>query len=74
MRENKTGVRLPVSPKKQMAERQARESLAAVAQGWSAPQQSVEPEFSPTSDGRRNPRNAARRARRHARLGRLFSV
>ena len=40
MRENKTGVRLPVSPKKQMAERQARESLAAVAQGWGTPQQS----------------------------------
>lgn len=42
MTENKTGVRLPVSPKKQMAERQARESLAAVAQGWGsgAPQQS----------------------------------
>lgn len=40
MRENKTGVRLPVSPKKRMAERQARESLAAVAQGWGAPQQS----------------------------------
>lgn len=40
MRENKTGVRLPVSPKKQMAERRARESLAAVAQGWGAPQQS----------------------------------
>lgn len=36
MTENKTGVRLPVSPKKQMAERQARESLAAVAQGWGA--------------------------------------
>ena len=36
MTENKTGVRLPVSPKTQMAERQARESLAAVAQGWSA--------------------------------------
>lgn len=36
MTENKTGVRLPVSPKKQMAERWARESLAAVAQGWSA--------------------------------------
>ncbi len=40
MTENKTGVRLPVSPKKQMAERRARESLAAVAQGWGAPQQS----------------------------------
>lgn len=40
MRENKTGVRLPVSPRKQMAERQARESLAAVAQGWGTPQQS----------------------------------
>lgn len=42
MTENKTGVRLPVSPKKQMAERQARERLAAVAQGWGAgaPQQS----------------------------------
>ena len=40
MTENKTGVRLPVSPKKQMAERQARESLAAVAQGWGTPQQS----------------------------------
>lgn len=40
MTENKTGVRLPVSPKKQMAERWARESLAAVAQGWGAPQQS----------------------------------
>lgn len=40
MRENKTGVRLPVNPKKQMAERWARESLAAVAQGWGAPQQS----------------------------------
>ena len=40
MTENKTGVRLPVYPKKQMAERQARESLAAVAQGWGAPQQS----------------------------------
>lgn len=42
MTENKTGVRRPVSPKKQMAERQARESLAAVAQGWvaGAPQQS----------------------------------
>lgn len=42
MTEKKTGVRLPVSPKKQMAERQARESLAAVAQGWGAgaPQQS----------------------------------
>lgn len=40
MTENKTGVRLPVNPKKQMAERQARESLAAVAQGWGAPQQS----------------------------------
>lgn len=42
MTENKTGVRLPVGPKKQMAERQARESLAAVAQGWGAgaPQQS----------------------------------
>ena len=42
MTENKTGVRLPVSRKKQMAERQARESLAAVAQGWGAgaPQQS----------------------------------
>lgn len=36
MTENKTGVRLPVSRKKQMAERQARESLAAVAQGWGA--------------------------------------
>ena len=36
MTENKTGVRLPVRPKKQMAERQARESLAAVAQGWGA--------------------------------------
>lgn len=36
MTENKTGVRRPVSPKKQMAERQARESLAAVAQGWGA--------------------------------------
>ena len=36
MTENKTGVRLPVSPKKQMAERRARESLAAVAQGWGA--------------------------------------
>ena len=34
MTENKTGVRLPVSPKKQMAERQARESLAAVAALW----------------------------------------
>lgn len=42
MTENKTGVRLPVSRKKQMAERQARESLADVAQGWGAgaPQQS----------------------------------
>lgn len=42
MTEKKTSVRLPVSPKKQMAERQARESLAAVAQGWvaGAPQQS----------------------------------
>lgn len=42
MTENKTGVRLPVSPKKQRSERQARESLAAVAQGWGsgAPQQS----------------------------------
>lgn len=40
MTENKTGVRLPVSPKKQMAVRRARESLAAVAQGWGAPQQS----------------------------------
>lgn len=40
MTENKTGVRLPVSPKKQMAERRARESLAAVAQGWGTPQQS----------------------------------
>lgn len=42
MTENKTGVRRPVSPKKQMAERWARESLAAVAQGWGAgaPQQS----------------------------------
>lgn len=40
MTENKTGVRLPVSLKKQMAERQARESLAAVAQGWGTPQQS----------------------------------
>ena len=42
MTEKKTGVRLPVSPKKQMAQRQARESLAAVAQGWvaGAPQQS----------------------------------
>lgn len=42
MTENKTGVCCPVSPKKQMAERQARESLAAVAQGWGAgvPQQS----------------------------------
>ena len=36
MTENKTGVRRPVSPKKQMAERWARESLAAVAQGWGA--------------------------------------
>lgn len=40
MTENKTGVRLPVNPKKQMAERRARESLAAVAQGWGTPQQS----------------------------------
>lgn len=40
MTENKTGVCRPVSPKKQMAERRARESLAAVAQGWGAPQQS----------------------------------
>lgn len=40
MTENKTGVCRPVSPKKQMAERQARESLAAVAQGWGTPQQS----------------------------------
>lgn len=42
MTENKTGVHRPVSPKKQMAERWARESLAAVAQGWGAgaPQQS----------------------------------
>ena len=42
MTENKTGVSLPVSPKKKMAERRARESLAAVAQGWGAgtPQQS----------------------------------
>lgn len=42
MTENKTGVRRPVNPKKQMAERRARESLAAVAQGWGAgvPQQS----------------------------------
>lgn len=40
MTENKTSVRLPVSPKKQRSERQARESLAAVAQGWGAPQQS----------------------------------
>lgn len=41
MTENKTGVRRPVSAKKQMAERWARESLAAVAQGWGAgaPQQ-----------------------------------
>lgn len=41
MTEDKTGVRRPVSPKKQMAERRARESLAAVAQGWGAgaPQQ-----------------------------------
>ena len=41
MTENKTGVRRPVSPKKQIAERQARESFAAVAQGWGAgaPQQ-----------------------------------
>lgn len=42
MRENKTGVCRPVNPKKQRSERQARESLAAVAQGWGAgaPQQS----------------------------------
>lgn len=40
MTENKTGVRLPVNPKKQRSERQARESLAAVAQGWGAPPQS----------------------------------
>jgi len=40
MTENKTGVRLHVNPKKQMAERRARESLAAVAQGWGTPQQS----------------------------------
>lgn len=41
MTENKTAVCRPVSPKKQMAERRARESLAAVAQGWGAgaPQQ-----------------------------------
>ena len=36
MTENKTGVCRPVNPKKQMAERRARESLAAVAQGWGA--------------------------------------
>lgn len=36
MTENKTGVRRPVSPKKQMAEGWARESLAAVAQCWGA--------------------------------------
>lgn len=42
MTENKTAVCRPVSPKKQRSERQARESLAAVAQGWGAgaPQQS----------------------------------
>lgn len=41
MTENKTAVCRPVSPKKQRSERQARESLAAVAQGWGAgaPQQ-----------------------------------
>lgn len=36
MTENKTAVCRPVSPKKQRSERQARESLAAVAQGWGA--------------------------------------